>query len=324
MDARQFFTASRLLIVAGKGGVGKTTVAASLGAAAARSGVATLLVEIEGKHGLARLFGRDELGTDDTEVTPADPGTGRAALSARTIRPDAALMDYFADHGLTAFGKTLTRMHVLDTLATSTPGLKDLIVMGKIKQLAQTHPAELIIVDAPASCHAISFLRAAHGLQAGVETGPIRRQADEVVAMLTDPERAQVLLVTLAEETPVNELIETAYALEDEVGIRLGPCVVNAVHPAPDALTPVQVERRPALGSRLPAGVPAAAAAATRWWDTRRAAETEQLERLMADLPLERLMLPRRFTTRLDRDDIESLAGDLLAGIDGLRYGDES
>lgn len=324
MDARQFFTASRLLIVAGKGGVGKTTVAASLGAAAARSGIATLLVEIEGKHGLARLFGHEALDTDDTEVTPADPRTGQAALMARTIRPDVALLDYFADHGLTAFGKTLTRMHVLDTLATSTPGLKDLIVMGKIKQLAHSHPAELLIVDAPASGHAISFLRAAHGLQAGVETGPIRRQADEVVAMLTDPARAQVLLVTLAEETPVNELVETAYALEDEVGVRLGPCVVNAIHPAPAALTPVGVEHRPAAGRRLPAGVPAAAEAANRWWGTRCEAEAEQLGRLLADLPLERLTLSRRFTTRLGRGDVDALAGELLAGIDTLRFGEAS
>ncbi len=324
MDARQFFTASRLLIVAGKGGVGKTTVAASLGTAAARSGIATLLVEIEGKHGLARLFGRTELGTDDTDVVAPNPATGQAALAVRTIRPDAALLDYFADHGLTTFGKTLTRMHVLDTLATSTPGLKDLIVMGKIKQLSLTHPADLIVVDAPASGHAISFLRAAHGLQSGVETGPIRRQADEVVAMLTDPARAQVLLVTLAEETPVNELVETAYALEDEVGIRLGPCVVNAVHPAPDALAPVGVATRSPAGSRLPAGVGSAAKAASRWWDTRRRAEDEQLQRLLADLPLERLTLPRRFTTRLDRDDIETLATELLAGVAELRYGDDA
>jgi len=323
VDAEQFFCASRLLIVAGKGGVGKTTVTASLGAAAARSGFDTLLVEIEGKHGLARLFGAGELGTDEVELRAPDGAAGHGALRARTIRPDAALLDYFADHGLTRFGKTLTRMHVLDTLATSTPGLKDLIVLGKIKQLEVTDPADLIIVDAPASGHAISFLRAAHGLRSSVETGPIRRQADEVVAMLTDPARSQVLLVTLAEETPVNELIETAYALEDEVGIRLGPCVINAVHRAPQTLEPVLADRRPQRTGRLAADVAAAAAAADRWWSARMETEAEQLQRLLDELPLERLVLPRRFTTRLGPDDIDVLATTLLACIDDLRYGDQ-
>ena len=210
MDPSDFFTASRVLIVAGKGGVGKTTVAATVGVAACRAGIDTLLVEIEGKRGLATLFDSDAearsatLHHHDTELIAPDPRTGGGRLRARTVQADAALMDYLQDHGLRGFARTLTRMQVLDTLATSTPGLKDLIVLGKIKQLEATRDAQLIVVDAPASGHAISFLRAARGLQQTIDTGPIRRQADEVVELLTDPARAQVLLVTLAEETPVN------------------------------------------------------------------------------------------------------------------------
>ena len=316
MDPQRFFRSARVLIVAGKGGVGKTTVSAALGVAAARLGIATLLVEIEGKRGLGALFGDTELVYDDTIVVPGDPADGRAPLRARTIRADAALVDYFADHGLSRFGRTLTRMHVLDTLATSTPGLKDLIVLGKIKQLEAADEAQLIIVDAPASGHAISFLRAAKGLQASVDTGPIRRQADDVVAMLTDPERAQVLLVTLAEETPVNELVETAYALEDEVGILLGPCIINAVHPAVD----VGAEATPPTDGRVEADIAAAADAAASWWSRRVEGETEQLERLLTELPLDRIVLPRRFTTRLGVDDVEVLADAILAGVGSLTY----
>ena len=312
MDPSDFFTASRVLIVAGKGGVGKTTVAATLGVAACRSGIDTLLVEVEGKRGLATLFETDDaangLSYDDTELIAGD-AAGRGRLRARTIRADAALLDYFEDHGLRGFAKTLTRMQVLDTLATSTPGLRDLIVMGKIKQLEQQQDAGLIIVDAPASGHAISFLRAARGLQQTVSTGPIRRQADEVDAMLTDPDRTQVVLVTLAEETPVNELIETAYALEEDVGVRLGPAVVNGLlseHSGDGEATGALAE---------------AAAEAAAWWRARSANQWAQAERLAEELPLEQLTLPLRISTRLGVDDLEALATNITDQVAELRFG---
>lgn len=313
MDPSDFFTASRVLIVAGKGGVGKTTVAATFGVAACRAGIDTLLVEVEGKRGLATLFETDDaaegLSYNDTVLVPGDQAAARGSLRARTIRADAALMDYLKEHGLKGFAKTLTRMQVLDTLATSTPGLRDLIVMGKIKQLEQQDSAGLIIVDAPASGHAISFLRAARGLQQTISTGPIRRQADDVDAMLTDPERTQVVLVTLAEETPVNELIETAYALEDEVGVRLGPAVVNGLlddHPK----------------SRKGRGTLATAAAeAGAWWRSRAESQHAQASRLAEELPLEQLTLPRCNTTRLSVADLEELASAITAQVAELRFG---
>jgi anion-transporting ArsA/GET3 family ATPase len=319
MDPSDFFTAARVLIVAGKGGVGKTTVAATLGVAAARVGIDTLLVEIEGKRGLAALFeapgGGDDgapLTYDDTELIARSDAGGR--LRARTIMADSALMDYLVDNGLKGFARTLTKLQVLDTLANSTPGLKDLIVMGKIKQLELARDAELIIVDAPASGHAISFLRAARGLQQTVHTGPIRRQADDVVALLTDPERAQVLLVTLAEETPVNELIETAYALEDDVGIRLGPAIVNAVYPDRGLTTAVS------KSNALDPDLAIEAAGAATYWVRRSTAQAAQAARLGDELPLEQIALPRRLRSRLDRGDVEVLADELLEAIAGLRF----
>jgi hypothetical protein len=317
MDPSDFFTAARVLIVAGKGGVGKTTVAAALGVAAATVGVDTLLVEVEGKRGLGSLFASGEpepLPYDDTELIA--PTHDRARLRARTILPEAALTDYLAEHGLKGFARTLDRLHVLDTLATSTPGLKDLIVMGKIKQLETTGDADLIIVDAPASGHAISFLRAASGLQSTVQTGPIRRQADDVVAMLTDPARTQVLLVTLAEETPVNELIETAYALEDEVGVRLGPTVINAVQADRGLTTTVSKALEPQLAR--------AGANAADHWCRRSVLQRAQAERLAQELPLEQLTLPRLLTSQLDLADATELADALLAQIGDLKFGEDT
>lgn len=320
MDPSDFFTASRVLIVAGKGGVGKTTVSAALGVAASRVGIDTLLVEIEGKRGLATVFESSEqdvadLQYDDTELIAADATTGQARLRARTIRADAALMDYLEEHGLRGFAKTLTRLQVLDTLATSTPGLKDLIVLGKIKQLETTRDAELIIVDAPASGHAIAFLRAAAGLQRTIETGPIRRQADEVVTMLTDPARAQVLLVTLAEETPVNELVETAYALEDNVGVHLGPTIVNGL------FSPTEASTGTSRTSKINSDLAAAAADAAAHWAARAESQQHQRDRLADELPLEQLTLPRRFTTRIGRDDLDALADHLTDQVGSLRFG---
>lgn len=324
MDPSDFFTASRVLIVAGKGGVGKTTVSAALGVAASRAGIDTLLVEIEGKRGLATVFESSgttasvdaaELHYDDTHLIAADADAGQGSLRARTIRADAALMDYLEEHGLRGFAKTLTRLQVLDTLATSTPGLKDLIVLGKIKQLETTRDADLIIVDAPASGHAIAFLRAAAGLQHTIDTGPIRLQADEVVSMLTDPARSQVMLVTLAEETPVNELVETAYALEEEVGIHLGPAIVNALFPVRDVS--ITTSRTSKVSSELAA----AAADAAAHWLARSAGQEEQRARLAEELPLEQLALPRRFTTRIGPDDLGELADELTDQLRSLRFG---
>lgn len=315
MDAHDFFTASKVLIVAGKGGVGKTTVSALLGLAAARSGLNTLLVELEGKRGLGTMLdGQGELEYENRPILSVDRGDP-ANLSVRTIAADDALLDYLQEQGLKGFAKTLTRMQVLDTLATSTPGLKDLIVLGKIKQLEVSGDHDLIIVDAPASGHAVSFLRSASGLQQTVATGPIRRQADDVVEMLTDPDRCQVLLVAIPEETPVNELIDTAYQLEDEIGIALGTLVMNSVYPQHEGL-----DKKLTAKKVKDTDLRRELAAAGQFWHRRNAQQDNQLSRLTDELPLEQLQFPRLFTSDLTQAELDELANHALAEIDRLVY----
>ena len=168
--AARFFASSRVVIVAGKGGVGKTTVTAALALAAARVGLAPLVVELEGKSGLASMFGVDDLDYAEAELAAADPEAGIGAVQARTLTPDEALIEYLNDNGLKRLSKRLVSSGVVDMVSTAVPGLRDIIVLGKVKQIEQTmrkgdgdDAPDVVIIDAPAAGHAITFLRSAHG-----------------------------------------------------------------------------------------------------------------------------------------------------------------
>ena len=145
----------------------------------------------------------------------------------------AALAEYLETHGLGRVAKRLATSGVIEVVATAAPGIDDIVVLGKIKQLEQSGDYDLIVVDGPAAGHAITFLMAPVNLLKLVRGGPIHSQATDVAAMLTDPERSQVILVTLPETTPVNEAIETAEALRKDGGLTLGPVVVNAFDEGP-------------------------------------------------------------------------------------------
>jgi anion-transporting ArsA/GET3 family ATPase len=287
VETAELFAASRLVIVAGKGGVGKTTVSATLAAAAARTGRSVLLVEIEGKSGLASLFGTEPLGYERVTLAPGIVG--------RTITPDEALLDYLRDHGMSRISKRLVSSGALEIVATAAPGIRDILVLGKVKSLERAAEADLVVLDAPAAGHAIRFLLSARGLLDAVRVGPINTQAREVLEMLTDPARCQVVLVTLPEETPVNELVDTAYHLEDRVGVSLGPVVVNGILPE---IAGLDVD-------------PEEAAFRAK----RRALQAAQLTRLGDALPLPQLHLPQLFDTDLGPDDLDVLATALLDAL---------
>ncbi len=315
MDPAQFVTAPPLTIVAGKGGVGKTTVTATMALAACRAGRSALIVEVEGKSGLPALFGHTELDYQETLLLPADPTSGRAELRARTLTPDTALVEYLRDHGLKRISNRLAQSGAVDMIATATPGIKDVLILGKVKQLQRNGVADVIILDAPAAGHAISFLRSARGLLAAVTMGPIENQAREVVDLLTDPSRCQVLLVTLPEETPVNEIVETAFALEDEVGVALGPVVVNGRYPSRPGL---MVDPRSAVtraGVEVSADLAADLGLAVSFHEGRRHLQDEQVRRLAEALPLPQLVLPQLFTAQIGLAEIERLADEMTAAI---------
>jgi anion-transporting ArsA/GET3 family ATPase len=311
MELAQFCSASRVVIVAGKGGVGKTTVTATLATAAARTGASVLIVEVEGKSGLATAFGGEALEYEECEVAPG--------VRARTLTPDQALVEYLEGRGLKRMSRRLTNSGALDVVATAVPGMREILVLGKVKALEREGAADLIIIDAPAAGHAVSFLMSPRGLLDAVSIGPIRAQAEEVIELLSDPERCRVILVTLPEETPVNELVDTAYALEDRVGIKLGPVVVNGWFA--DAPEPSQPALRDAaiLGLAIDGDEAARLDAAAAFRHERHVRHQAQVERLAQRLPLAQIRLPFLFD-EIGPAELMTLAdhfADSLAAIPG-------
>lgn len=328
MELAQFCSTSRVIIVAGKGGVGKTTVTATLAVAAARTGMSVLIVEVEGKSGLPAAFDRPNLDYEESELS--------AGVRGRTLTPDAALVDWLQNNGLKRVSKRLVQTGALDIVATAVPGMKDILVLGKVKSLEVQRSADLIIVDAPAAGHAITFLTSASGLLDAVSVGPVRKQATDVVALLSDPERCRVLLVTIPEETPVSELVDTAFAIEDRTGVSLGPVVVNGCYdelalvrnggPAPidqlgadDAITAADIQHDAELLDVFVSEREARDLARAAAFRAERAAiQHHQADRLGRQLPLPQIRLPFLFTADLGMREIEHLADAFTAGVSAL------
>lgn len=313
MDPAQFLTASGVIIVAGKGGVGKTAVTAATAVAASRVGLRTLVVEVEGKGGMASMFESGRLSYEELVLIRA--AVGHAGVHARTITPDDALLDYLADRGLQRISNRLVSSGLLDVVSTAVPGIRDILVLGKVKQLERSGQWDLILLDAPAAGHAITFLRSAAGLVDAVKVGPINAQAQDVMDLLGDADRCRVMLVTVPEETPVNELIETAYSLEDRVGVALAPVVVNGVYPplAGLAVDPGQAAAEAGVG--LLPGEADLLREAAAFRTVRTGLQDEQLRRMADELPLPQLHLPYLFTSELGRAELDLLADALLERI---------
>jgi len=296
MDVAAFCAESRVVIVAGKGGVGKTTVAAALARMAAEAGLSALLIELEGKPGLHRAFG----GTDPLDYQESQLLGGEGAgVRARRITPDDALLEYLADHGLRRISKRLVSTGVIDVVSTAIPGIRDVLVLGKVKQLEREPAADLIVVDAPATGHAVTFLTSASGLLDAARSGPLRVQAADVLEMLGDPARCRVLLVTLPEEMPVSETIEAAYQLEDRAGVQLGPVVVNSFEALPEGLSAPVPRGERAAG--LDTATLEALESARQFSVHRHELQTEQVARLGRELPLPQLRLPTVWTSTVGR-----------------------
>jgi anion-transporting ArsA/GET3 family ATPase len=224
---------ARLHFVTGKGGTGKTTVAAALAMALAHDGRRVLLIEVEGRQGIAQLFGTQPLPYSEQKVAAV---AGGGEIRALNIDVEAALLEYFEMfYNLGIAGRTLRRMGAVEFATTLAPGLRDVVLTGKIKECVTRtetdgrHSYDAVVVDSPPTGRVVKFLDVTKALSDLTKTGPIRSQADGVVRLLHSGETA-IHLVTLLEEMPVRETVEAVTEL-DGADLRPGAVIMNRVQP---------------------------------------------------------------------------------------------
>jgi len=227
-------TERRLIVVTGKGGTGKTTVAAGLAVAAARSGHRVLAVEVGTKEAIPPL------------LDPAGPPVGYAGrtlapgLTVMRIDPYAALAEYLVlQLGARFVVERVLANRGFRQMMNASPGWRDLITLGKIWHLERMEEApgrpkfDLIVVDAPATGHSVAFLDVPRVVVSAVRAGPLRRHSQAVEDLIEDPERTLLLPVALAEELPTRETAELVATVREKLVIPMDRVVVNGVASAP-------------------------------------------------------------------------------------------
>jgi cellulose biosynthesis protein BcsQ len=256
----------RLHVVTGKGGTGKTTVAAALALALAGSGRKVLLIEVEGRQGIARLFDSPPLPYAERKIAIGQGGNGNASrpggdVYALAIDPEGALLDYLAMfYGMRSAGKALTRVGMVDFATAIAPGLSDVLVTGKATEAARRRVAgtgsryvyDAVVMDAPPTGRIGRFLNVTTEVSDLAKVGPIRAHADTVANVIRSPQTAVHFVCTL-EEMPVQETLDGIAELRKIKGIQVGGVIVNMARPALLAGDLHQAPDLPALAAALAA-----------------------------------------------------------------------
>ncbi len=296
------------MIVTGKGGVGKSTVALALALAAARRGKRTILCEVSAQEHLSRVFHRAEVGFHEVEMAEN--------LWAISIDPDESLREYvLLQLKVKAMRDLLFKSRIFTYLAAATPGLKELVTIGKIWELAledrkvkQGRNYDLVIVDAPATGHGVGFLQTPRTFANVARVGPIRQQAEILDKFIRNRKRTGMAVVTLPEEMPVNETAKLERDLASEVGVQVSRIFCNGLYPErfPEEEAGALIE----LAAEREGAVRVACRAAAS--ESRRArAEREQLARLeeLTEAPV--TTLPFLFEPELGVEEIGVLADEV-------------
>ncbi|WP_430781262.1 ArsA family ATPase [Actinoplanes sp. G11-F43] len=305
----------RLHVVTGKGGTGKSTVATALALGLAAGGRRTLLVEVEGRQGIAQLFGLDPLPYAERRVATT---TGGGEVRALAVDPEEALLEYLdMFYKLGAAGRVLRKVGAIDFATTIAPGLRDVLLTGKVKE-ATTRARDgrrvydAVVLDAPPTGRVGRFLNVTEETRKLVKVGPIKTQSEGVASLLRSPMTA-VHVVTLLEEMPVQETLD-AIAELSALNIPVGRVVVNGARPpllADGRVTKAEIKRG-LTAAGLAAGTATVnrLAAEAQAHLTRRELE-ESLRMELAELGRPLVELPQ-LPDGVDRDGLGDLAVRLM------------
>jgi anion-transporting ArsA/GET3 family ATPase len=299
-----------LLYVTGKGGVGKTTVSATLGLAAAARGRRTIVCELAAQERVSRAFAREGV-QREVEVELAEN------LWAISIDPELALQEWLGKQlGGGPAVRLLSRSSAFQYFVAAAPGAKELITIGKVWELAQlerwdarNRTYDLVIVDAPASGHGLAMLTTPRTFGEIARVGPIRRQANRISEMLADHARTGYVGVALAEEMPVNETLELGDRLVEAVGLGLDAVVVNGVYPERYTKAEAETLRAAASDGLDPEALSALRAALAE--HERARAQRVHVRRLKRDAGAPVLTLPFLFEPEVGLPEYERLASEL-------------
>ena len=307
----------RLILLSGKGGVGKSVVGTALALAARDRGKRVLLVEIGSPVEAAGYLGAPLSGPRETEVLPG--------LFTVNLDP-AGVMDEYVRHAvrIEMFVRRILESPVYHRFFAAAPGLRELMTLGKLMVLEEARERwsrrplyDLIVVDAPATGHGLSLLKVPIAASEAIPIGPVGHQARKILRLLRDRKKTGLVVVTIPEEMAVVEALELHRLAADEVGIEAQAVVLNACHERRfSEAEEAEVLRLAAEGAsgRLERGVPLAGALRAARRHLRRAKLTRFYQaRLKRRLPLPLVSLPYLFREALGPDDLRELAGRLAA-----------